>query len=214
MLQLTRQERLALGVTALLLCAGGTARLSAPRPPEAQWQHSGAAADTSRGEADAGAVRREAERAAARERVRAQPLAAGEKIDPNRADADQLDRLPRVGPALARRMVAWREEHGPFRSLASLDSVPGVGPSMLAALAPLLALPAAPARAEPDRVELNRAGAAQLEALPGVGPALAARIVEWRERNGPFRSLDQLEEVRGVGPALRARLAPHLRVGP
>jgi competence protein ComEA len=39
---------------------------------------------------------------------------------------------------LARRIVEWRTEHGPFRSLEELERVPGVGPSLRARLAPLL----------------------------------------------------------------------------
>ncbi|HET7789446.1 MAG TPA: helix-hairpin-helix domain-containing protein [Gemmatimonadales bacterium] len=66
----------------------------------------------------------------------ARPLAPGETIDVDRADATELTRLPRVGPALAQRIVDWRRDHGPFGSLAGLDSVPGVGPTLLAALAP------------------------------------------------------------------------------
>ena len=50
------------------------------------------------------------------------------------------------------------------------------------------------------RVNLNTADAAALETLAGVGPALAARIVAWREQNGPFRSVDELTAVSGIGP--------------
>jgi len=46
----------------------------------------------------------------------------------------EITRLPRVGPALAQRIVAWRATHGPIGSLARLDSVPGVGPGLLEAL--------------------------------------------------------------------------------
>ncbi len=49
------------------------------------------------------------------------------------------------------------------------------------------------------RVNLNTATVAQLEALPGVGPATAARIVEDRERNGPFRRVEDLMRVSGIG---------------
>lgn len=50
------------------------------------------------------------------------------------------------------------------------------------------------------RVNINKADAAALETLAGVGPALAARIIAWREQNGPFRSVDELTAVSGIGP--------------
>lgn len=59
---------------------------------------------------------------------------------------------------------------------------------------------AAAVGAETDgRVNLNTADAAALETLPGVGPAIAARIIAWREQNGPFRSVDELTAVSGIG---------------
>ena len=50
-------------------------------------------------------------------------------------------------------------------------------------------------------VDLNRATLEELEELPGVGPATAQAIVDHRERNGPFRSVDELLDVRGIGEA-------------
>ena len=64
----------------------------------------------------------------------ARPLLPGERVDLDRADVTEITRLPRVGPALAQRIVAWRAAHGPIASLARLDSVPGVGPGLLEAL--------------------------------------------------------------------------------
>lgn len=62
--------------------------------------------------------------------------------------------------------------------------------------------PAAPAEAtDGSPIDLNSADASQLEELPGVGPAIAQRIVEHREKNGPFTSVDGLLEVSGIGPA-------------
>jgi len=66
----------------------------------------------------------------------ARPLQSGERIDLDRADVTEITRLPRIGPALAQRIVAWRAEHGPIGSLARLDSVSGVGPHLLDALRP------------------------------------------------------------------------------
>lgn len=49
------------------------------------------------------------------------------------------------------------------------------------------------------KVNLNTADSAALETLPRVGPALAARIIQWREANGRFRSIDDLMAVSGIG---------------
>lgn len=51
------------------------------------------------------------------------------------------------------------------------------------------------------KVNLNRANLSELDGLPGVGPVLAARIVEWRSKNGNFKSVDELRRVSGIGDA-------------
>lgn len=227
MLEITPQERLALGVTALLLSAGFGARMLS----DADFRRDSATsieAAAGEGQAPIGAARG----LAAEERIRTQPLREGERIDPNSATLIELQRLPRVGPALAARIVAHRETNGPFRSLADFDAVPGIGPALIASLTPLLTLPAsgpadipAPSRGPPSvgslsppstgdgRLHVNRATAEELEALPGVGPAIARRIVEWRTANGPFRTPSDLEKVPGIGPRLRERLEPRVYFG-
>lgn len=55
-------------------------------------------------------------------------------------------------------------------------------------------------------VSLNTATAAQLDELPGIGPATAARIIAFREANGPFTTVDELDDVSGIGPATVERL--------
>jgi len=83
------------------------------------------------------ALRETAKRAAQLSR----PLLPGERIDLDHADVSEITRLPRVGPALAQRIVAWRTEHGPFGSLSRLDSVPGVGVKLLDAIRPFVVQP-------------------------------------------------------------------------
>jgi competence ComEA-like helix-hairpin-helix protein len=166
----------------------------------------------------------------------AEPLAPGERLDPNTAPEAELARLPRVGPALARRIVEDRERNGPFRSAGDLARVPGVGPRLLELASPHLDLPAAgppvPAGvgwaappvapvgragapgAGAEVIDLNRADAAALEALPGVGPVLAARIVAYRDSVGGLASPEELLAVRGIGAATLERLRPRLRVAP
>jgi len=56
-------------------------------------------------------------------------------------------------------------------------------------------------------VNLNQATAADLVALPGIGPVMAQRIIDHRQANGGFDSVDQLQDVTGIGPATAAKLA-------
>jgi competence protein ComEA len=53
------------------------------------------------------------------------------KINVNLASAEELDDLPGIGPSLAARIVAYREAHGPFRTVDDLLAVSGIGPKTL-----------------------------------------------------------------------------------
>lgn len=59
-------------------------------------------------------------------------------VNINTATAEQLQSLPRIGPAMAQRIITWREAHGGFRSVDELDAVPGIGPTLLETLRPLV----------------------------------------------------------------------------
>jgi competence protein ComEA len=61
-------------------------------------------------------------------------------------------------------------------------------------------------------IDLNAATMADLDALPGIGPATAQAILTYRERNGPFRSVEDLGEVQGIGPARLDALRELVRV--
>ncbi len=52
-------------------------------------------------------------------------------IDINSAGAAELDRLPGVGPVIARRIIDYRESHGAFKRLSDVDRVKGIGPATL-----------------------------------------------------------------------------------
>jgi competence protein ComEA len=69
-------------------------------------------------------------------------------------------------------------------------------------------------KAPPDApVDVNAADATALESVPGIGPRLAARIVEFRETNGPFASPDELLDVNGVSERLLDEIAPYISFG-
>jgi competence protein ComEA len=66
--------------------------------------------------------------------------AAPAPVDVNTATGEELDTLPGVGPVLARRILDYRAAHGAFHSVEELAQVPGIGPSKLADLRPLVML--------------------------------------------------------------------------
>lgn len=169
------------------------------------------------------------ERAAAQGDRRRTPLAPDERLDPNRADAAELDRLPGVGPATAAAIVEARDSGSAFRRTEDLLAVRGIGPALLDRIGPLLDLSSPPSAARrralsdpgpvtgnpslpPRAVDINRADADELQRLPGIGPALAARIVAER-RLRPFESVDDLRRVQGIGAATVERLGSTAVVG-
>jgi competence ComEA-like helix-hairpin-helix protein len=62
----------------------------------------------------------------------------GYRISLNDADADTLHLLPGIGPNLAAKIIAYRQHHGRFTSVAQLEQVSGIGPKTLARIAPLI----------------------------------------------------------------------------
>lgn len=62
-------------------------------------------------------------------------------------------------------------------------------------------------------VDINTATQSELEAVKGIGPAKAKAIVEHRQKNGPFKSLEGLAEVKGFGKASVEKLKNELMVG-
>ena len=211
-MKLTPDENRALTFVAGLLCLSAAVRIiGLPEPVEVP---DSAGLDLAAHiEAVEGAVA-EAEEAA-------RPLEPGETVDPNTASEIELMRLPRIGPAMAGRIVADREANGPYRRLEDLGRVSGVGERTLETLAPHLALQSSPAvagreptgagRTEGDGptegpVDLNRAGVDELAGLPGIGPVLAARIVAYRDSAGPFATLSDLTAVKGIGSVTVERL--------
>jgi competence ComEA-like helix-hairpin-helix protein len=162
------------------------------------------------------------------------PLAQGEVVDLNSAPAEEIARLPRIGMSLAKRIINDRIARGPFRGLADLDRVPGVGPALLrllkdrAQFGPVRvetapgtdaanlrtsgAYAAGPERADGALVDLNLASEADLLALPGIGPARARAILAYRREAGPFAVVSDLSRVPGFSRSLVARLATYLTV--
>jgi comEA protein len=61
-------------------------------------------------------------------------------------------------------------------------------------------------------VNINTASVTDLQALPGVGAKTAALIVEYREKNGPFKKVEELMNIRGIGEKNFLKLKPQVTV--
>jgi competence protein ComEA len=129
--------------------------------------------------------------------------AATATIDLNKATAEELEELPGVGPATAKKIVAGR----PYSKVDDLAKA-GVTARVISSIRSKVHVAEAAgtkAKAKPagttepkaksEKVNLNTALAAELEDLPGVGPAHAKAIIAAR----PFKSVDDLERVKGLG---------------
>ena len=80
------------------------------------------------------------------------------------------------------------------------------------ALAMSTGIASAAQKAPAAKVNINTATAEQLSELPGVGEKLAARIVEHRQKQGPFKSTQELMNVKGIGEKNLQKLQPYLSV--
>jgi competence protein ComEA len=83
----------------------------------------------------------------------------------------------------------------------------------LAGLLAVVLLLAAAVMAADAPVNINTASADELATISGIGPAKAAAIIEHRDKNGQFKTVDDLKLVRGIGDKMLEQLRPQLTVG-
>jgi competence protein ComEA len=66
---------------------------------------------------------------------------------------------------------------------------------------------------EPGRININTASAEELDTLPGIGPVLAQRIIDYRNKEGPFQRVEDLAKVSGIGYRTLEKLRDLITLG-
>lgn len=77
----------------------------------------------------------------------------------------------------------------------------------------LFSLIAVNTHASDEKININTATIEQLSEIRGIGPAIAQRVVEYRQENGSFSSVDEIVNVRGIGPKTLANIRDSITAG-
>jgi competence protein ComEA len=149
-------------------------------------------------------------------------------IDINNATKEELKQLSGIGEVKATSIIQYREAHNGFKNVDEIIEVSGIGHKILEKIKPYIytgkysksgiektvtkseAKEVVPPKT--DKININTATIEELKTLPRIGPKLAEAIVNYRDKNGPFKSIDELDNVPRIGPKTLEAIKPYIYV--
>ncbi|HEX6334305.1 MAG TPA: helix-hairpin-helix domain-containing protein [Flavisolibacter sp.] len=128
-------------------------------------------------------------------------------INVNTADSTQLVALPGIGPALASRIIGFRNRLGGFYSVDQVRETYGLPDSVFVKLAPRLSVDG-----NVNTININTATKEELKQHPYVRWKLANAIVEYRNQHGNFTETEQLKKIAIITDEQLRKLAPYVQL--
>jgi len=152
-----------------------------------------------------------------------------EKIDINKADIETLSKLPGIGHVKSQAIVDYREKNGEFKSSIELINIKGIGKKTLAKLLPYLEMigdsaevyafvaedtPSSNAASSDitEIININSATIEQLQNLSGVGEKKAQAIIDYRNEQGSFETIEEIKNVKGIGQGIFDKIKNRIEV--
>ncbi len=144
-------------------------------------------------------------------------------ININIADIETLAELPGIGPAKAQAIFEYRTRQESLSSLIELVNIKGIGKKTLAKLLPFLEMIGDSAEIQAfltveeskqilGKININSAPKSHLMSLTGVGEGKANAIIEYRQTNGPFKSIEEIKNVKGIGESIYQKIKGKIKV--
>ncbi|TSA27285.1 hypothetical protein D4R71_02380 [bacterium] len=151
-------------------------------------------------------------------------------ININAADIETLAELPGIGPAKAQAIFEYRTQQESLSSLIEMTNIKGIGKKTLAKLLPYLEMIgdsaevyAFVAEESPttdtlltagvtEKININSASIEQLQNLSGIGEKKAQAIIDYRNEQGSFETIEEIMNVKGIGQGIFDKIKNSIEV--
>ncbi|MBN1897326.1 MAG: helix-hairpin-helix domain-containing protein [Spirochaetes bacterium] len=133
----------------------------------------------------------------------------GPRININTAGLEELQQLPRVGPKTAAKIIEHRNTQGPFKKIDDIQNVKGIGPKTFAKMRHIITVGGEEEGQEekiaPMAFDLNKA---QMKDFidKGISPIIGLRIIQYREKKGVIKSVEEIKGLEGMTPEIYQKL--------